>query len=391
MRLEIEAGQRQKLRALLAAILRDNPFYAAKLRGASIDSDLASLPFTLKQELVEDQAAHPPYGSNLTYPLDRYTHFWQTSATSCTPLRWLDTAESWDWTVDNWTQVWQHAGLTASDTVFFAFSFGPFLGFWAGFEAASRMGCLVIPGGGMRTAARLRTIVDASATVLCCTPTYALRLAEAAAQEGIDLAASKIRTLVVAGEPGASVPGTRSHIVQLWHGANLVDHHGMSEIGPVSYGCPALPGVLHVIESSFIAEVIEGELVLTNLGRLGSPILRYRTGDVVDAAPPGRCACGTYELALRGGILRRTDEMLVVRGVNLYPSAVEDILFGCGVAEYRVQVHKGGSLPEVTIEVEPPPQAPHAKLAARLETEFANAFALRIPVSLVPYGSLEDE
>src|SRR5580700_9518138 len=202
-----------KLPELLSVVLRDNPFYAAKLRGAIPDSDLATLPFTLKQELIDDQIAHPPYGSNLTYPLDRYTRFCQTSATTTgTPMRWLDTPESWDWMIGNWARVYQAAGVGARDRIFFAFSFGPFLGFWIGFEAAARMGCLAIPGGGMRSAARLRTIVETAATVLCCTPTYAIHLAEVAAGENIDLRASKVKTLIVAGEPGGSVPATRSHI-----------------------------------------------------------------------------------------------------------------------------------------------------------------------------------
>jgi phenylacetate-CoA ligase len=392
-----------KLRDLLAAILHDNPFYAAKLRGASPESDLASLPFTLKQELIDDRIAHPPFGSNLTYPLDRYTRFCQTSATTTgTPMRWLDTPESWDWMIGNWTRVYQAAGVAARDRIFFAFSFGPFLGFWVGFEAATRIGCLAIPGGGMRSAARLRTLLETSATVLCCTPTYAIRLAEVAAEENIDLAAAAVRTLIVAGEPGGSVPATRSHISKLWHGARVVDHHGMTEIGPVSYGCPKRPGVLHVIEDSSIAEVIDpltgqpvprgvtGELVLTNLGRLGSPLLRYRTSDVVQAAVEDRCACGTEDLALDGGILGRTDDMLVVRGVNVYPSAVENILRGFeAVSEYRVEIQNQRTLPELSIRIEAAPAHAHdSTLTHRLEAALTNAFALRIPVSLVPQGSL---
>lgn len=389
--------QPEQLRALLAAILCDNRFYAAKLRGASIDSELATLPFTLKHELVDDQAAHPPFGSNLTYPIDRYTRFCQTSATTGMPMRWLDTPESWEWMLDNWARVYEAAGVTRQDRVFFAFSFGPFLGFWAGFDAAARLGCLVIPGGGMRSAGRLRTMIDTGATVLCCTPTYALRLAEVAAEEGINLAASQVRTIIVAGEPGGSLMGTRNQISELWHGARVVDHHGMSEIGPVSYGCPRRPGVLHVIESSYIAEVIEpggsrpvppgapGELVLTNLGRLGSPLLRYRTGDLVQAAAPAPCECGTSDLVLRGGILGRTDEMVVVRGVNLYPSAVDDILRAAGAGEYRVEVRRDHSMRELAIQVE---TTGDPKLAHRLEAELAHAFALRIPVTLVPRGTL---
>ena len=402
MRVDLEADQLRKLRALLTAI-RDNPFYSAKLRGASVDSELASLPFTHKQELIEDQLAHPPYGSNLTYSLDRYTRFSQTSATTTgNPMRWLDTPESWDWMVDKWTRVYQAAGVGAGDRIFFAFSFGPFLGFWVAFDAATRMGCLAIPGGGLRSAARLRAIVETSVTVLCCTPTYAMRLAEAAGEEDIDLAATKVRAIIVAGEPGGSVSAVRNRISKLWHGARLIDHHGMTEIGPVSYGCPMRPDVLHIMEDSYIAEVIDsesgrpvprgvtGELVLTNLGRMGSPLLRYRTSDMVQAAVEDRCECGTYDLALNGGILGRTDDMLVVRGVNVYPGAVDNILRGFeAVSEYRVAIQNHRSLPELSVQVEPVPEyAGDSSLRHRLEAALTNAFALRIPVSLVPPGSL---
>jgi phenylacetate-CoA ligase len=404
----IEADQLSKVQALLAALAPANAFYTAKLRAAGIDARLTRLgefservPFTRKQELIEDQAAHPPFGSNLTYPLERYTRFCQTSATTGKPLRWLDTTESWNWMLGNWDQVFRAAGVKATDRIFFAFSFGPFLGFWLAFEAAARMGCLAIPGGGTRSSARLRTIIDTGATVLCCTPTYAIRLGEVAAEEKIDLAAAKVRRILVAGEAGGSIAGTRMHIERLWHGARVVDHHGMTEAGPVSYGCPKRPGTLHIIESGYIAEVIDpesgravsaggtGELVLTNLGRVGSPLIRFRTGDMVQRTAECPCECGKHELALEGGILGRTDDMVVVRGVNVYPSAIEDILRACGVSEYRVEVRTHRALPELSILVEPPmPGEEGAGLAHRLEAALSGALALRIPVSSVPGGTL---
>jgi phenylacetate-CoA ligase len=254
----------------------------------------------------------------------------------------------------------------------------------------------------MRSAARLRAIIDTGATVLCCTPTYAVRLAEVASEENIDLAAARVRTIIVAGEPGGSIPGTRLHVEKLWNGARVVDHHGMTETGPVSYGCTKRNGVLHVIESAYIAEVIDpescqtvapggaGELVLTTLGRLGSPLLRYRTGDLVKRGPDDRCECGGYDLALPGGILGRTDDMVTVRGVNVYPSAVEEIVRACGeVAEYRVEIRTTRALTELSFQVEPAPDfANDPGLAQRLEAALRNAFALRIPVSIVPCGSL---
>jgi phenylacetate-CoA ligase len=408
-RASLEAYQLERLRELLGVLLPNNPFYARKLQRGGLDSGVESLeqffqsaPFTRKQELVQDQIAHPPYGSNLTFPIERYTRFNQTSGTAGRPMLWLDTPESWAWMLDNWTEVYRAAGVTASDHIFFAFSFGPFLGFWTAFEAATRLGCLCVPGGGMRSSARLRTMIDTGATVLCCTPTYAIRLAEVAAEEGIDLAAARVRTIIVAGEPGGGIPATRALIEKLWRGARLVDHHGMTEVGPVSYECPKRRGVLHVMGSAYIAEVVEphggsavvpgtpGELVLTNLGRSGSPLLRYRSGDLVQLATTDRCECGSYNLALEGGILGRTDDMVVVRGVNIYPSAVEDVLRRIdGVAEYRVEVRTDRALPELSIRVEPAPGCQDAaNLERRLEAALNEAFSLRVPVSSVPPGEL---
>jgi phenylacetate-CoA ligase len=418
-RAEIEAGQLEQLRSLLAELFPGNRFYSRKLNDAGITFDLASLadfsarfPFTTKQELVADQQANPPFGTNLTYPLEQYTRFHQTSGTTGVPLRWLDTQESWDGLVESWTEVLRAAELRKEDRIYFAFSFGPFIGFWLAFESAARIGCLCVPGGGLSSAARLRAILDNGITVLCCTPTYALRLAEVARQENIDLGASRVRTLIVAGEPGGSIPAVRSQLAQLWRGARVFDHHGMTEVGPVTYQCPARPGFLHVLESAYLAEVIEpgsgkpvspgatGELVLTTLGRIAAPLLRYRTGDLVklqNPAPnaheifkPVPCACGRFELALEGGILGRTDDMIVVRGVNVYPGAVEEIVRGCGgVAEYCAQVSTANSLTELKLVVEPGNDCTDQPgLVRKLEKAFETALALRVPISLAQPGSL---
>lgn len=401
---KITAESLRKLCRMLAEVAGHNAFYTNKLKGLEIDIPSldwfrAHVPFTTKSELIADQAAHPPFGTNLTYPLGHYTRFAQTNGTTGQPLRWLDTPESWVWLVDNWEQVLRASGVSGNDRVYFTFSFGPFLGFWLAFDAAVKMGCLAIPGGGMRSAARLRQMLDCGATVLCCTPTYAIRLGETAIEEGMDMSASKIRRIIVAGEPGGSIKATQTRIEELWPGARVVDHHGLTELGPVSYACPKRERVLHVLESSYLAEIIDpatgapipgegrGELVLTSLGRLGSPVIRYRTGDLVERSAAEPCACGTFDLALEGGILARTDDMVVVRGVNLYPSAIEEIVRGCGgVAEYRVEIRSERALTEMHLHVEPADE--DDTLAHRLELALRNALALRIPVTIVERGSL---
>lgn len=414
-RAEIEAAQLEQLRSLLTEIFPGNAFYTRKLESVGITFDVASLedfsarfPFTKKDELVADQLANPPFGTNLTYPLTSYTRFHQTSGTTGTPLRWLDTPESWDCIVDYWAEVFRTADVMADDRVCFAFSFGPFLGFWLAFESAERLGCLCLPTGSLSSAARLKVIMDNAATVLCCTPTYAIRLGEVAAETGIDLRRSNLRRIIVAGEPGGSIPATRARIEQLWPGARVFDHHGLTEVGPVTYECPAQPGVLHVIEAGYYPEIIDpkseqptpadepGELVLTTLGRIASPLLRYRTGDLVKrgtrSAERGTepCACGTHNLALQGGILGRVDDMLIVRGVNVYPSAVEEIIRSVdGIAEYQVSVTARSALTELGLIIEPTPDCPDAKaLPDKLASAFETALSLRVPVKLAAPGSL---
>ena len=404
---ELECIELAILRELLGAVRPSNAFYEAKLGPAGIDNSIASLdafrakcPFTTKPELAADHQANPPYGSNLTYPLERYTRSHQTSGTSGAPLRWLDTPESWQWMIENWCDIFRAAGVSAADRIFFAFSFGPFIGFWLAFEAGEALGALNIPGGGLSSAARLQSIFTHDTNVLCCTPTYALRLAEVAEEENIDLAKSPVRTIVVAGEPGGSIPSTRKRLEEAWPGATVFDHHGMTEVGPVTYQCPSQAGVLHVLNEAYLPEVIDqktteavpagetGELVLTTLGRHGSPLIRYRTGDLVTTTVNSPCRCGSYDLALQGGILGRADDMIVVRGVNVYPSAVEEILRSTGsVAEYRVHISRDDALVEMSVEVEPN-NVDHNSLATCLTKLFQEKLALRVPVNIVEPGVL---
>lgn len=378
--------------------LRDrNPFYAAKLRPVDrppLPSSLADFatrfPFTTKGELVADQAAHPPYGTARSEPRERFTRCHQTSGTTGAPLRWLDTPESWASMTEDWVEVLRQADVHAHDRMLFAFSFGPFLGFWLAFEAGLRMGALCIPGGGMGTALRARVLLENGCTVLCCTPTYALHLAEVLRAEGLNPLDSQVRLVIVAGEPGGSLPTTRKRLAEAWPGARIFDHHGMTEVGPVTYEDSHHAGNLVILERSFYPEVVHpetglplaegetGELVLTTLRRRACPLLRYRTGDLVRLV---RTAAGA---TLEGGILGRTDDMVVIRGVNIYPSAIDQLIREFPeVAEYRVTLDQLSALPELSLEVEAP-TATASLIAQRLQS----ALALRIPVEAVASGTL---
>jgi phenylacetate-CoA ligase len=397
----LRALQLRKVQALLDEILPRNAFYAAKLgdrRSVSSWDDYRQLPFTTKQEIAEDQLAHPPYGTNLTYPLERYIKLHQTSGTTGkAPIRLLDTEESWDWWARCWGHVYRGAGVGPGDRVFFAFSFGPFIGFWAAYEGARKVGAMSVPGGGMQTDQRLQAILDNDVTVLCCTPTYALRMADEAARLGINLAGSRIRATVHAGEPGASVPGVRDRI-EAAYAARCYDHTGMTELGGTGFTCQEQQGV-HLIESEFVFEVIDpqtlepvtpgtqGELVATNLGRAGVPLIRYRTGDLVqlDESP---CACGRTFARMPRGILGRADDMFVVRGVNVFPSAIEGVLREFPeVSEFRIEVHSRRAMVELKLLLDPLPGA-NGELAERVAARLHDRLLLRVPCEVVPEGSL---
>ena len=395
----LRAHQWHRLRALVGEVLGPNPFWTARWRAAGLATaedlsdwkDFARLPLTAKAELVTDQSAHPPFGTNLTYPLARYVRVHQTSGTSGAPLRWLETQASWEWWARCWGFVLAGAGVRPDDRVFFPFSFGLFIGFWAGFEGARALGALAIPGGGQDSPTRLAAMESLGATVLVCTPSYALHLLQVARERGLDPSRLPVRVTVHAGEPGAGIPAVRARIEEGW-GARAFDHAGMTEMGAYGYECQAQAG-LHVNESEFIAEVIdpatgaasrEGELVLTNLGRLGSPLIRYRTGDRVRLAD-GPCACGRTFVRLEGGILGRLDDMLIVRGVNVFPSAIEAVVRRFPVEEFRIEVFREGELDEVRLLLEVEGGEGGAR---RVQEALRATLGIRLEVAPVDAGSL---
>ena len=397
----LRAYQCTRLQNLARVIHPANAFVARKWRSAGVGSaddlrswdDFFRLPLTTKSELVDDQTAHPPFGSNLTHPIERYVRVHQTSGTTGTPLRWLDTQESWDWWERCWGFVFRGAGLGPGDRVFFPFSFGLFIGLWSGFEGARALGCLAIPGGGQDSAHRLAVIESLGATAICCTPSYALHLAEVARERGVELRKLGVRVTVHAGEPGAGIASVRARIEEAW-GARAYDHAGMTEMGAYGYECEAQAG-LHVNESEFIVEVLdpvtgrparEGELVLTNLGRSCSPLLRYRTGDRVRLAS-GPCECGRAFARLEGGILGRVDDMLIVRGVNVFPAALEGIVRRfAAVDEFAIEVYRRAEMDEVRLLLEVQDGAAHVPIAVQEAVRVD--LGIRVEVTTVPVRSL---
>ena len=403
---EIEARQASRLTALLHHIDGRNRFYTEKFSRAGIQvadldlpDDFGRLPLTTKAELIADQNAAPPWGTALSEPLASYTRYNQTSSTTGHPLRWLDTTDSWQWMLECWKAVYRAARVGPADRIFFPFSFGPFLGFWTAFDAGAQLGAHCVPAGGMTSETRLGLIELLEPTVVCCTPTYALRLVEVAGALGRgSLADSTVKVLIVAGEPGGSIPATRRQIEAGW-GARVIDHHGLTEVGPISFECWENPGFVHLNETEYICEVVDpehgtqvpdgqpGELVVTNLGRVASPVIRYRTRDiVVRISEP--CPCGRTLSRLEGGVLSRADDMVCVRGVNIYPTAIEAVVRTVReVVEYRATIRSVGALGTLEVEVEITAEDQDAVIALA-ESKLRDALGLTVRVIAVEAGTL---
>ncbi|MED0714363.1 AMP-binding protein [Aeribacillus composti] len=395
---ELRSLQLQKLNRLLHFVLNHNEFYKEKLAGLKLPlqslEEMKKLPFTMKKELVDDQNNHPPYGKNHSYPLEEYVRYHQTSGTSGKPLKILDTKKSFEWWETCWLEVYRSSGVTKKDRVFFAFSFGPFIGFWAAFEGAKRLGALSISSGSQTSIERLRSMIENRATVLVCTPSYALHLAEVAEENGIDIKNGPVQKIITAGEPGASVPSTRKQIESLW-GAVLYDHVGMTEMGAYGYSCSEQKGI-HVNELEFIVEVInpntlepvevgeKGELVLTNLGRESYPVIRYRTGDIVIRSDQ-QCECGNSYQFFPGGILGRADDMVIIRGINIYPSSIESIIREFKeVKEFRIVYYTENEMDQIKVEIE----SDSEQIVPILATKLRERVGLRIQVEKVPDNEL---
>jgi phenylacetate-CoA ligase len=394
-RKELREYQFGRLSSLLAEVLAHNHFYAEKLAAVPLPlrslDDLAKLPYTFKDELATAPAAGG-FAANLTYPLPKYVRYHRTSGTRGRPMAVLDTAEDWQWWIDSWQYVLDAADVGPEDCLVMAFSFGPFIGFWSASDAAMARGAMVVPTGGMNTLARVEMIRATQATVVCCTPSYALRMAEIAEENQISTATLKVRKIIVAGEPGGSLPHVRRRIEQAF-AAEVIDHAGASEVGPWGYSDTERKG-LHIIESEFVAEFLSvasgapaedgelAELVLTPLGRLGSPVIRYRTGDLVRprVAHGGR----NQFVLLEGGVLGRADDMFIVRGVNIFPSSIDQILRGFPeVVEYRAVVTRQANIDALTIEIEDRLGAPE-----RVAQEMRLRLGQKVDVCCVKLGSL---
>lgn len=408
-RAEMTRWQTQRLREQVRHAAAHSPFYRRKLRAARVKpesirtlADLGRLPFTTKDELKENQAQRPPWGDILAVPFADVLRVHMTSATTGRPLAFLDTRQDWYGFYHSYARSLYAYGVRQGDMVMAAFSYGPWIGYWSGFYAAQDLGCLVFPVGGLSTDQRIDALLNYPITVLGCTPSYALFLAETAAKKGIDLAKdTKVRITWHTGEPGASIPATKAKIEAAF-GAKAYDLPGLTEIAAWGFECDARAGLTHVHEDYCYPEVLDeegrpvppggrGELVFTSLFRKAMPLLRYRTRDIVQIADR-KCPCGRTLLALEGGVHARLDDMKKVRGIIVYPRRIEEIVRPhTGVDEFQIVFRRHEGLDDILVRVDPAPSLSRADcdgLCARLAEDLRLGLGIRVSVEATAPGAL---
>jgi len=403
----VEDAQFKRLKRLLDITCKENPFYKKKYAEYGVSpgdiktiDDITKLPYLYKKEVQEDQRINPPFGTNLTGSLKEYVRYHQTTGTTGAPVRWLDTKETWKWRGRCAAMSLCGPGITAKDIVFFPFAFGPHVAYWGIWEGVYEIGALAIAGGGWNTLQRLKSIFDNQVTVVACTPTYAIRMAEVAKQNGIDLKESSVRITFHAGEPGALIPSVRSKITEAW-GAKPFDYPGMTEVGNYGIHCATQDTSIHVNEAEFLFELIDavtgspmkgegiGEMVLTNLGRTSSPSIRFRTGDLVNVKR-SRCACGRTFVSLDGGIIGRVDGMICLKGMNIFPSQMEEVVGRRLVIgeEYQIVCYTKKGMGELKVMCELLDDRPDDVLG-EIQKDLLDSMEIRIDVERVPRGVLE--
>jgi phenylacetate-CoA ligase len=346
------------------------------------------------------------FGDLTTVDHDLAIRYHLTSGTSGrVPIRVLDGQKDWEWIAEMWAYGLWAFGVRPVDRVFFAFSYGAFIGFWGAHYACEKIGALVLPSGGSSTEHRVKTIIETRATTVCCTPTYALRLWQTAQEMGVNLARdSKVDKLVVSGEPAGSIPAVKRQLQDAWN-AKVGDTAGMTEIGSIMvFECRHQPGGTHIIEDHFIEECLthdgdtpvpygeQAERVVTSFGRGFIPLIRYRTKDLVVKVPFTRCSCGRTGDIYEGGIRGRWDDMKLVRGTNVYPRAVEAVVREFdAIDEFQIVLDRIGGRDEILVrtELKAGREAEWEPVRERLGVALGEAHeGLRFNLELVNRGSL---
>lgn len=360
------------------------------------------VPSIDKKELLEAQGQNPPWGGAAALDEDTLLYRYQTSGSTGVPLgipiSYYDSVRYGD----QWAYGFWGVGLRPRHSFYFAFTWGTFIAFWSAYWGVRLIGGTVYSGGGLSTELRLKQLREYRPTVFLSTPTYALYVAEKARALGVNLKETGVEVMYLSGEPGVSIPATRRAIEEAW-GARAYEHYGIGEVGAIAFTCPHQIGV-HLAEDHAYSTVVSpetgevvgegeiGENIVTSYTQLFQPVIKYRTHDLVRPSY-ATCACGRTWTLFQGGVQGRTDHMVVIKGVNLFPTAIEALLGGVpGLSpHYEVHISRGPLNDEVAVKVEAAPDtraSEYLKLKQDTEDLLYNRIMVKIGVEVLPPDAL---
>lgn len=399
-------------RAQIAYLLKNSDFYRSLLSDAGLTgpsdigglADISALPFTEKNDLRASRTDERPMGTQLACPESDIARIYSTSGTTGTPSFIPLTARD----VQDWVTIssrsYSASGISAGDRVISSYNAGPFVA-GAALGSFDRLGLCHIPVGTGNTERLVTAIQKLSADAVVVTPSYALHLIEWAAERGIDLAASSVKRVMVAGEPGGGEPEMRATLEAGW-GAKVTEAMGIGDIAVSLWGeCEHQKGMhfggagfVHVAlidpDSGAVLPMEDGavgELVYTHLRQQAAPLLRFRSRDHVRVTV-SPCPCGRHNLRVR--CIGRTDDMLIVRGVNVFPTAIREVVSEfmpdvSGMVLITPAAEGAKQEPPLPVKVEMAPgKTPSDDLAKRIETALRSKLVFRAAIELVPHGSL---
>ncbi|MBI4773175.1 MAG: phenylacetate--CoA ligase family protein [Deltaproteobacteria bacterium] len=404
--------QLKKFRRIVAWAYERSPYYRRIYREAGLEpgdirtwENVRQVPQLDKSHLKVAQGEEPvPYGSRLCVPLERVTEFHQTSGTTGVPVYQADSWEDWEWWSESWAYILWAQGYRPLDRVFIPFGYNIFVAFWSAHYGCEKIGCEVVPGGVLDTAARILKVKELGATAMMGTPTYMLNMADLArTRVGIDPEKLTVNKITCAGEPGASIRSTKKRLEEAW-GAKVYDHAGATEIGAWCYECVEQPGALHVNDGLFLVEIedldtgepitepgVRGKMIITAFDRLAQPCIRFDSKDIIEWHPEP-CACGRTYRMITGGVQGRADDITKVKGVLLSPSAIEEIVRGFeGIGnEYEVVVERVDDMEKITLKIEMTAEGERNReeLLNRLKDELRLKTNLGYALEVHPWGSL---
>ncbi len=410
-----------RLRRQLSYVYDKLPFYRAHYDEHGFKPDMVTsledfttrVPIITKKMLVEDQAAHPPFGSYLGASREELIRIHGSSGTMGKPTMYGVSKDDWERAGEFSCMALWCAGIRPDDVVHISLPFTLFFGGWGVLQAAEKLGACSFPAGTMiATERQLELLGNLSCDVIIATPSYVQHLASKAKGLGVDPGYSSVSLAIMGGEAGASVESIRESMRLAWGDIGLVDvaAGSTSELYPFTsnIGCLESEGGVHLFQDENYTEVVSkedpnepvapgtsGAVVATHLWRHSQPMIRFWTGDeaLLDNEP---CRCGRSYPRLPNGVFGRLDDMLVVRGANIYPSAVESVIRdtkGTG-AEFRIYVDRTADLDEILVEVEraadlPSEQAP--QLQTLLEKQLKMALGVRVPARIVEPSTFEQQ